>query len=154
MSEQTTTLAKALTMVCAAMERDPKVVLMGEDIGKLGGVFRVTDGLQKDFGEARVWTPAGRRPHPRTAIACPARLPAGGRKSQFDGSCFPAFDADVCQLQMRAAAGAVKMRSWLRIPFGGGIGAVEHHSDPAKRTSAHTPVCAWWSAPTRSTRTG
>ncbi|MEP6561264.1 MAG: alpha-ketoacid dehydrogenase subunit beta, partial [Nakamurella sp.] len=51
----TVTLAKALNAgLRSAMETDPKVIVMGEDVGKLGGVFRVTDGLQKDFGDHRV----------------------------------------------------------------------------------------------------
>ncbi len=158
MSGQTTTLAKSITMgLRAAMERDPKVVLMGEDIGKLGGVFRVTDGLQKDFGEERVIdTPLAESGILGTAIGMALRGYRPVCEIQFDGFVFPAFDQIVCQLaKMRVrSAGAVKMPVVVRIPFGGGIGAVEHHSESPEAYFAHTaglrvvacsnPVDAYW----------
>jgi pyruvate dehydrogenase E1 component beta subunit len=158
MTGQTTTLAKALTMgLRAAMENDPKVVLMGEDIGKLGGVFRVTDGLQKDFGEDRVIdTPLAESGILGTAIGMALRGYRPVCEIQFDGFVFPAFNQIVCQLaKMRVrSAGTVKMPVVVRIPFGGGIGAVEHHSESPEAYFAHTaglrvvacsnPVDAYW----------
>ncbi|MGQ0629847.1 MAG: alpha-ketoacid dehydrogenase subunit beta [Sporichthyaceae bacterium] len=158
MSGQTTTLAKSITMgLRAAMERDPKVVLMGEDIGKLGGVFRVTDGLQKDFGEDRVIdTPLAESGILGTAIGLALRGYRPVCEIQFDGFVFPAFDQIVCQLaKMHARSGGhSKMPVVVRIPFGGGIGAVEHHSESPEAYFAHTaglrvvacsnPVDAYW----------
>ena len=137
------TMAKALNDgLRAAMERDPKVVLMGEDIGKLGGVFRVTDGLQKDFGEDRVFdTPLAESGIVGTAIGLAMRGYRPVCEIQFDGFVFPAYDQIVSQLaKMHARSrGMVKMPIVIRIPFGGGIGAVEHHSESPEAYFAHTP---------------
>jgi 2-oxoisovalerate dehydrogenase E1 component beta subunit len=136
------TMAKALNEgLRAAMERDPKVVLMGEDIGKLGGVFRVTDGLQKDFGEDRVFdTPLAESGIVGTAIGLAMRGYRPVCEIQFDGFVFPAYDQIVSQLaKMHARSrGTVKMPVVIRIPFGGGIGAVEHHSESPEAYFAHT----------------
>src|SRR6202045_3927264 len=90
----TMTMAKALNEgLRRAMERDPKVLLMGEDIGKLGGVFRVTDGLQKDFGEARVVdTPLAESAIIGAAVGLALRGYRPVCEIQFDGFVFPAFD--------------------------------------------------------------
>jgi len=137
------TMAKALNDgLRAAMERDPKVVLMGEDIGKLGGVFRVTDGLQKDFGEDRVFdTPLAESGIVGTAIGLAMRGYRPVCEIQFDGFVFPAYDQIVSQLaKMHARSrGTVKMPIVIRIPFGGGIGAVEHHSESPEAYFCHTP---------------
>jgi pyruvate dehydrogenase E1 component beta subunit len=137
------TMAKALNDgLRAAMERDPKVVLMGEDIGKLGGVFRVTDGLQKDFGEDRVFdTPLAESGIVGTAIGLAMRGYRPVCEIQFDGFVFPAYDQIVSQLAKIHARsrGLVKMPIVIRIPFGGGIGAVEHHSESPEAYFAHTP---------------
>ena len=136
------TMGKALNEgLRAAMERDPKVILMGEDIGKLGGVFRVTDGLQKDFGEARVFdTPLAESGIIGTAIGLAIRGYRPVCEIQFDGFVFPAYDQIVSQLaKMHARSkGALKMPVVVRIPFGGGIGAVEHHSESPEAYFAHT----------------
>ena len=115
-----------------AMEADPKVLVMGEDVGKLGGVFRVTDGLQKDFGEDRVIdTPLAESGIIGTAIGLALRGYRPVCEIQFDGFVYPAFDQIVSQLaKMRARAlGKVTLPVVVRIPVGGGIGAVEHHSE-------------------------
>ncbi|WP_270888762.1 alpha-ketoacid dehydrogenase subunit beta [Pedococcus sp. 5OH_020] len=125
----------------AAMERDPKVVLMGEDIGKLGGVFRVTDGLQKDFGEDRVIdTPLAEAGIVGTAIGMALRGYRPVVEIQFDGFIYPAFDHIVSQVaKMRARSlGKVRLPMVIRIPVGGGIGAVEHHSESNEAYFAHT----------------
>jgi 2-oxoisovalerate dehydrogenase E1 component beta subunit len=136
------TMAKALNEgLRKAMEDDPKVVLMGEDIGKLGGVFRVTDGLQKDFGEDRVFdTPLAESGIVGTAIGLAIRGYRPVCEIQFDGFVFPAYDQIVSQLaKMHARSkGTLKMPVVVRIPFGGGIGAVEHHSESPEAYFAHT----------------
>ncbi len=136
------TLAKALNEgLRAAMEKDPKVLMMGEDIGKLGGVFRVTDGLQKDFGEDRVFdTPLAESGIVGTAIGLAIRGYRPVCEIQFDGFVYPAYDQIVSQLaKMHARSkGAVKLPITIRIPFGGGIGAVEHHSESPEAYFAHT----------------
>ncbi|MDT7547501.1 MAG: 2-oxoisovalerate dehydrogenase component beta subunit [Actinomycetota bacterium] len=136
------TMAKALNEgLRLAMEADPKVVLMGEDIGKLGGVFRVTDGLQKDFGEDRVFdTPLAESGIIGTAIGLAIRGYRPVCEIQFDGFVYPAYDQIVSQLaKMHSRSrGALKMPVVIRIPFGGGIGAVEHHSESPEAYFAHT----------------
>jgi pyruvate dehydrogenase E1 component beta subunit len=138
----TLTMAKALNEgLRSAMERDPKVVVMGEDVGRLGGVFRVTDGLQKDFGEARVMdTPLAESGIVGTAIGLAMRGYRPVCEIQFDGFIYPAFDQIVSQLaKIRARSnGAVPVPVTIRVPFGGGIGAVEHHSESPEAYFAHT----------------
>ena len=139
----TLTLSKALNAgLRKALENDPKVLIMGEDVGKLGGVFRVTDGLQKDFGEARVVdTPLAESGIIGTAIGLALRGFRPICEIQFDGFVFPAFDQIVSQLaKMRyRSLGHVSLPVVVRIPFGGGIGAVEHHSESPEALFAHTP---------------
>ena len=152
------TLAKALNKgLRRAMEQDPKVVLMGEDIGKLGGVFRVTDGLQKDFGDARVIdTPLAEAGIIGTAIGLALRGYRPVCEIQFDGFVFPAYDQITTQVAKLYARSLGKMRVpiVIRIPYGGGIGAVEHHSESPEALFAHTaglrvvacsnPVDGYW----------
>ncbi|MBV9293118.1 MAG: alpha-ketoacid dehydrogenase subunit beta [Frankiales bacterium] len=125
-----------------AMEDDPKVVIMGEDVGRLGGVFRVTDGLQKDFGEDRVIdTPLAESGIIGTAVGLAIRGFRPVCEIQFDGFVFPAFDQIVSQVAKMhyRSAGNVKLPITIRIPFGGGIGAVEHHSESPESYFCHTP---------------
>jgi pyruvate dehydrogenase E1 component beta subunit len=134
-------IARALNMgLRKALESDPKVVIMGEDVGKLGGVFRVTDGLQKDFGEARVMdTPLAESGIIGTAVGLAMRGYRPICEIQFDGFVFPAFDqivSQVAKLHYRSG-GLVKTPIVIRIPFGGGIGAVEHHSESPEALFAH-----------------
>jgi 2-oxoisovalerate dehydrogenase E1 component beta subunit len=140
-----------------AMERDPKVLVMGEDIGKLGGVFRVTEGLQKDFGEDRVVdTPLAESGIVGTAVGLALRGYRPVCEIQFDGFVFPAYDQiinQVAKLHYRSM-GKLRMPIVIRIPFGGGIGAVEHHSESPESLFAHIaglkvvscgdPVDAYW----------
>jgi 2-oxoisovalerate dehydrogenase E1 component beta subunit len=138
----TLTLSRAMNEgLRRALENDPKVLIMGEDVGKLGGVFRVTDGLQKDFGEARVIdTPLAESGIIGTAIGLALRGYRPICEIQFDGFVFPAFDQIVSQLaKMRLRSlGHVSLPVVVRIPFGGGIGAVEHHSESPEALFAHT----------------
>ena len=137
------TLAKGLNMgLRKAMEDDPKVLLMGEDVGKLGGVFRITDGLQKDFGEDRVIdSPLAESGIVGTAVGMALRGYRPVVEIQFDGFVYPAYDQIVCQVaKMRyRSKGNSPMPMVIRIPFGGGIGAVEHHSESPEAQFAHTP---------------
>ena len=136
------TLAKALTAgLRKAMEENPKVLIMGEDVGKLGGVFRVTDGLQKDFGEDRVIdTPLAESGIIGTAVGLAMRGYRPVCEIQFDGFVYPAYDqivSQVAKLRYRSM-GRLPMPMVIRIPFGGGIGAVEHHSESPEAQFAHT----------------
>jgi 2-oxoisovalerate dehydrogenase E1 component beta subunit len=136
------TLSKALNAgLRRAMENDPKVLIMGEDVGKLGGVFRVTDGLQKDFGEDRVIdTPLAESGIVGTAIGLALRGYRPVCEIQFDGFVFPAADQIISQLaKMRyRSRGHISLPVTIRIPCGGGIGAVEHHSESPEAVFAHT----------------
>jgi 2-oxoisovalerate dehydrogenase E1 component beta subunit len=142
MTATTMTIAKALnTAMRRAMERDAKVLVMGEDVGKLGGVFRVTDGLQKDFGESRVIdTPLAESGIIGTAIGLAMRGYRPVCEIQFDGFVYPAFDQIVSQLAKHhyRSRGDNTLPVTVRIPFGGGIGAVEHHSESPEAYFAHT----------------
>ncbi|WP_030175529.1 alpha-ketoacid dehydrogenase subunit beta [Spirillospora albida] len=138
----TLTLGKALNEgLRKAMDDDPKVLIMGEDVGKLGGVFRITDGLQKDFGEERVIdTPLAESGIVGTAIGLALRGYRPVVEIQFDGFVFPAVDQIITQLaKMRMRSlGKVELPVVVRIPCGGGIGAVEHHSESPEVYFTHT----------------
>ena len=125
-----------------AMEGDAKVLVMGEDVGKLGGVFRVTDGLQKDFGEDRVIdTPLAESGIIGTAVGLALRGYRPVCEIQFDGFVFPGYDqivSQVAKLHFRSG-GRLRVPIVIRIPFGGGIGAVEHHSESPEGYFVHTP---------------
>ena len=126
----------------AALDDDPKVLLMGEDIGALGGVFRVTEGLAKDFGEARVVdTPLGEAGIIGAAVGLALRGYRPVCEIQFDGFVFPAVDQLVTQVAKlrNRSLGRLSMPITVRIPFGGGIGAIEHHSESPEAYFAHTP---------------
>jgi pyruvate dehydrogenase E1 component beta subunit len=138
----TLTIGRALNEgLRRAMERDPKVLIMGEDVGKLGGVFRITDGLQKDFGEDRVIdTPLAESGIIGTAIGLCIRGYRPVCEIQFDGFVYPAYDQIVSQVAKMhyRSRGKVRLPMVIRIPFGGGIGAVEHHSESPEAYFAHT----------------
>jgi 2-oxoisovalerate dehydrogenase E1 component beta subunit len=140
---ETLPMAKAINEgLRAAMAADEKVLLMGEDIGTLGGVFRVTEGLKAEFGENRVLdTPLAESGIVGTAIGLAM---AGFRpviEIQFDGFVFPAFDQITTQLAKltNRHEGAASFPVVIRIPYGGHIGAVEHHQESPEAYFAHTP---------------
>ncbi|MEQ4300712.1 alpha-ketoacid dehydrogenase subunit beta [Plantactinospora sp. B6F1] len=142
MATETLTLGKAINRgLRRALEHDPKVVIMGEDVGKLGGVFRITDGLQKDFGENRVIdTPLAESGIIGTAVGLSIRGYRPICEIQFDGFVYPAYDQIVSQVAKMhyRSQGKVRVPMVIRIPFGGGIGAVEHHSESPEAYFAHT----------------
>ncbi|SCY13254.1 pyruvate dehydrogenase E1 component beta subunit [Microbacterium sp. LKL04] len=136
------TMGKALT---AAMRRaladDEKTLVMGEDIGRLGGVFRITDGLQAEFGPRRVVdTPLAESGIVGTAVGLAFRGFRPIVEIQFDGFVYPAFDqivSQVAKLHYRTQ-GRVKMPITIRIPWAGGVGAAEHHSESPEAYFVHT----------------
>ena len=138
----TLTLSKAIGAgLRRAMEADPKVVLLGEDIGKLGGVYRITDGLQADFGNRRVLdTPLAESAIIGAAVGLAYRGYRPVCEIQFDGFIYPAFDQIVSQVSRMhyRTKGAVRMPITIRVPWAGGIGAAEHHSDSPEAYFTHT----------------
>ncbi|GAA2894363.1 alpha-ketoacid dehydrogenase subunit beta [Microbacterium esteraromaticum] len=143
MTIETMPMSRALNAgLRKAMEDDPRVLLMGEDIGRLGGVFRITEHLQRDFGDRRVLdTPLAESGIVGTAIGLAM---AGFRpviEIQFDGFVFPAFDQITSQLAKltNRHEGALSMPVVIRIPYGGHIGAVEHHQESPEAYFTHTP---------------
>ncbi len=136
------TLSKALgSGLRRALADDDRVVLMGEDIGTLGGVFRVTDGLQAEFGTDRVMDmPLAESGIIGMAVGLAFRGFRPVVEIQFDGFIYPGFDqivAQVAKLHARTG-GKVRMPLTIRVPYGGGIGAVEHHSESPEAYFAHT----------------
>lgn len=138
----TMTMGKALNQALRqAMTDDDKVVLMGEDIGALGGVFRITDALQNEFGAGRVIdTPLAESGIVGTAVGLAMRGYRPVVEIQFDGFVYPAFDQIVCQVAKLhyRTLGRVKMPITIRIPWAGGVGAAEHHSESPEAYFVHT----------------
>jgi pyruvate dehydrogenase E1 component beta subunit len=139
----TMTMAAALNRALAdAITEDPEVVVFGEDVGALGGVFRITDGLAERFGEDRCFdTPLAESGIIGTAVGMAMNGMRPVVEMQFDAFALPAFEqvvSHVAKLGNRTR-GAVRMPMVIRIPFGGGIGGVEHHCDSSEAYYAHTP---------------
>ena len=155
---ETMTMAKAINEgLRVALGGDSRVLLMGEDIGPLGGVFRVTEGLQAEFGENRVLdTPLAESGIVGTAIGLAMSRFRPVCEIQFDGFIFPGFDQITSQLAKMTARheGALSMPVVIRVPYGGHIGAVEHHQESPEAYFAHsaglrllspaTPHDAYW----------
>ncbi len=135
-------MAKAINLgLQRAMREDDRVLLMGEDIGTLGGVFRVTEGLKNEFGENRVLdTPLAESGIVGTAIGLAMRGYRPVCEIQFDGFVFPAFDQIMSQLAKQTSRhqGTQSFPVVIRIPYGGHIGAVEHHQESPEAYFAHT----------------
>ena len=142
MSTESLSMAKASNNgLRAAMTADEKVILMGEDIGPLGGVFRVTEGLHAEFGENRVLdTPLAESGIVGTAIGLAMRGYRPVCEIQFDGFIFPAFDQITTQLAKLTSRhdGQTTFPVVIRVPYGGHIGAVEHHQESPEAYFAHT----------------
>ncbi|WP_341975530.1 alpha-ketoacid dehydrogenase subunit beta [Microbacterium sp. LTA6] len=140
---QTMTMAAALNRALAdALAEDPSVLVFGEDVGALGGVFRITDGLTARFGEERCFdTPLAEAGIVGTAVGMAMNGMRPVVEMQFDAFAYPAFEqivSHVAKLGNRTR-GAIRMPMVIRIPFGGGIGGVEHHCDSSEAYYAHTP---------------
>lgn len=139
----TMSMAKAINAGLAeALRNDPKVLLMGEDIGALGGVFRVTEGLLAEFGDRRVLdSPLAESGIVGTAIGMAMRGYRPVLEIQFDGFIFPAFDQITTQLARMNVRhdGGMPMPVVIRVPYGGHIGSIEHHQESPEAYFAHTP---------------
>src|SRR5579862_1284687 len=136
-------MAAALNAALAdALSCDPRVVVFGEDVGTLGGVFRVTDGLAARFGEDRVFdTPLAEAGIIGTAIGMAMNGLVPVVEMQFDAFAYPAFEqitSHLAKLRNRTR-GQLALPVVVRIPYGGGIGGVEHHSDASEAYYVHTP---------------
>jgi pyruvate dehydrogenase E1 component beta subunit len=137
-----TTMAQALNSALRdALRQDSRTVVFGEDVGRLGGVFRVTDGLARDFGESRCFdTP----PAEAGIVGLAVGLAMAGMRPiaeiQFDAFAYPAFEQVVSHVAKMCyrTQGRVPMPLVLRVPYAGGIGGVEHHSDSSEAYYAHT----------------
>ncbi|MEU7007649.1 alpha-ketoacid dehydrogenase subunit beta [Streptomyces sp. NPDC046332] len=137
------TMAQALQRAMRdAMAEDPTVHVMGEDVGTLGGVFRVTDGLAKEFGEDRCTdTPLAEAGILGTAVGMAMYGLRPVVEMQFDAFAYPAFEqliSHVSRMRNRTR-GAMPMPLVIRVPYGGGIGGVEHHSDSSEAYYMATP---------------
>jgi len=125
-----------------ALAEDPKVLLIGEDIGTLGGVFRVTEGLKDQFGGDRVIdSPLAESGIVGSAIGLAMRGYRPVCEIQFDGFIYPAFDQITSQLAKitNRHEGHMSFPVVIRVPYGGHIGAVEHHQESNEAYFAHTP---------------
>ncbi|MEU4824480.1 alpha-ketoacid dehydrogenase subunit beta [Actinomadura sp. NPDC023710] len=138
-----TTMAQALNAALRdALTEDERVLVFGEDVGPLGGVFRITDGLTRDFGEDRCFdTPLAEAGIVGLAVG----MAMGGFRPvvemQFDAFAYPAFEqiaSHVAKFRNRTR-GRVSLPMVIRIPYAGGIGGVEHHCDSSEAYYAHTP---------------
>ena len=140
---ETLTFAKALnTALADAMEADSRVIMFGEDVGPLGGVFRITDGLTARFGEDRCFdTPLAESGIMGMAVGMAMNGMRPVVEMQFDAFAYPAFEQVVSHVAKLAnrTKGAVRMPIVIRIPYAGGIGGVEHHCDSSESYYAHTP---------------
>ena len=136
-------IAKAINAgLQKAMQKNDKVLVFGEDVAELGGVFRVTEGLHTEFGQKRVFnSPIAESGIVGTAIGLAMRGYRSVAEIQFEGFVYPAFDQIVSQLAKltNRSEGHLSMPVVIRIPYGGGIGAVEHHSESPEAYFAHTP---------------
>lgn len=134
------TLAKALNVgLRDALAANPRVLIFGEDVGRLGGVFRVTDGLQQEFGESRVFdTPLAESAIVGTAVGLALRGFRPVPEIQFDGFVYPAFNQIVCHVAKYRNRSGMSLPITIRIPYGGNIGAVEHHSESPEAYFTHT----------------
>jgi pyruvate dehydrogenase E1 component beta subunit len=138
----TITMGKALNLALHdALETDDRVLIFGEDIGKLGGVFRITDGLQDEFGSGRVFdTPLAEATIAATALGLSIKVFHPVAEMQFDAFSYPSFQqvtSNIAKYHTRSG-GACNMQLVIRIPYGGNIGAIEQHSESPETYYVHT----------------
>lgn len=142
MSHRTLTMAQALNRALHdALQKDPTVLVFGEDVGPLGGVFRVTDGLHATFGERCFDTPLAESGIVGMAIGLAMNGMRPVVEMQFDAFAYPAFEqivSHVAKMHNRTR-GRVRLPMVIRVPYAGGIGGVEHHCDSSEAYYAHTP---------------
>jgi len=136
------TMGKALNLALHdALKGDDHVVLFGEDVGKLGGVFRVSDGLQDEFGRERVFnTPLAEATIAALALGMAMKGFRPVAEMQFDAFSYPSFQqvtSNIAKYHTRTG-GAVNMQLVIRIPYGGNIGAIEQHSESPETYYVHT----------------
>jgi pyruvate dehydrogenase E1 component beta subunit len=136
------TMAKALNLALHdALASDERVLVFGEDVGRLGGVFRVTDGLQDAFGSERVFdTPLAEAAIAATALGLAIKGFRPVAEMQFDAFSYPAFQqvtSNIAKYHTRTQ-GACPMQLVIRIPYGGNIGSIEHHSESPETYYVHT----------------
>jgi 2-oxoisovalerate dehydrogenase E1 component beta subunit len=140
---QTLSMAAALNRALAdAMAADDSVLMFGEDVGALGGVFRITDGLTARFGETRCFdTPLAEAGIVGMAVGMAMNGMRPVVEMQFDAFAYPAFEQVVSHVAKMGnrTQGAVRLPMVIRIPYGGGIGGVEHHCDSSEAYYVHTP---------------
>jgi 2-oxoisovalerate dehydrogenase E1 component beta subunit len=134
------TMAKALNLALRdCLNADKKTLIFGEDVGALGGVFRITDGLQKEFGEERVFdTPLAESAIIGVAVGLALRGFRPVPEIQFDGFIYPAFEQIVSHVAKYRNRSGIALPITIRVPFGGNIGAIEHHSESPEAYFAHT----------------
>src|SRR3954469_19420758 len=137
------TMAQALNQALRdAMTSDPSVVMFGEDVGPLGGVFRVTDGLTRDFGEERCFdTPLAESGIVGMAVGMAMNGMRPVVEMQFDAFAYPAFEQIASHVAKFAnrTRGRMRLPMVIRVPYAGGIGGVEHHCDSSEGYYVHTP---------------
>jgi pyruvate dehydrogenase E1 component beta subunit len=136
------TLGKALNLALQdALRDDPRVLIFGEDVGRLGGVFRVTDGLQAEFGDRRVFnTPLAESTIAGIGLGLAIKGFRPVAEMQFDAFSYPAFNqvtSNIAKYHNRSG-GACPMQLVIRIPYGGNIGAIELHSESPETYYVHT----------------
>ncbi|HSO93571.1 MAG TPA: alpha-ketoacid dehydrogenase subunit beta, partial [Candidatus Dormibacteraeota bacterium] len=134
------TMAKAINLALRdALLANPDTLIFGEDVGALGGVFRITDGLQKEFGEERVFdTPLAESAIIGVAVGLALRGFRPVPEIQFDGFIYPAFEQIVSHVAKYRNRSGIALPITIRVPFGGNIGAIEHHSESPEAYFAHT----------------
>src|ERR1700734_2640475 len=137
------TMAGALNQALSdALSKDDSVLVFGEDVGTLGGGFRITDGLADAFGQTRVFdTPLSESGIVGTAIGMAMNGLRPVVEMQFDAFAYPAFEQITSHLAKfrNRTRGRVELPIVIRIPYGGGIGGVEHHCDSSEAYYTHTP---------------
>lgn len=124
------------------MAEDKNVVVYGEDVGQEGGVFRVTEGLQKKYGVERVWdSPLAESAIVGTAVGMAAAGLKPVIEMQFSGFVYPGFNQIISHVarMYNRSRGRYKMGIVIRMPYGGGINALEHHSESMEAVFGHIP---------------
>jgi pyruvate dehydrogenase E1 component beta subunit len=137
----TVTMGKALNLALHdALHEDDRVLVFGEDVGKLGGVFRVTDGLNEEFGRRVFNTPLAEGTIAGVAVGLAVKGFRPVAEMQFDAFSYPAFEQVTCHVAKyhSRTGGACPMRLVIRIPYGGNIGAIEQHSESPETYYVHT----------------